>query len=241
MEIKRLGENKIRCALTEEEIKEMGFDIEEIIGNGDETQQFMRLLLKLIEEQENINLDNISPMVKAELLSDHSMALTFGGDSEMNFKDLMQAINQLMDHMTPDRMEEFKGMSKEEKQSILDSYLEQKEQKTERKEKTEEKSTKGKESPMRCALMFHGMEAMTQMCRACFGECMPVSALYQLEGDYFLLLDFRGFEKDEMRAFAFAAVEYDEGHISKESQIAYIVEHGRCIVKKEAIQMLMAL
>ena len=137
MEIKRLGENKIRCALTEEEIKEMGFDIEEIIGNGDETQQFMRLLLKLIEEQENINLDNISPMVKAELLSDHSMAITFGGDSEMNFKDLMQAINQLMDHMTPDRIEEFKGMSKEEKQSILDSYLEQKEQKTERKEKTD--------------------------------------------------------------------------------------------------------
>lgn len=76
MEIKRLGENKIRCALTEEEIKEMGFDIEEIIGNGDETQQFMRLHLKLIEEQENINLDNISPMVKAESLSDHSMAIT---------------------------------------------------------------------------------------------------------------------------------------------------------------------
>ena len=34
MEIKRVGENKIRCALTEDEIREMGFDIDEIIGNA---------------------------------------------------------------------------------------------------------------------------------------------------------------------------------------------------------------
>ena len=72
MEIKRVGENKIRCALTEDEIRKMGFDIDEIIGNGEATQKFMRVVLKIVEEQENISLENISPMVKAELLSDHS-------------------------------------------------------------------------------------------------------------------------------------------------------------------------
>lgn len=46
MEIKRVGENKIRCALTEDEIREMGFDIDEIIGNGEATQKFMRVVLK---------------------------------------------------------------------------------------------------------------------------------------------------------------------------------------------------
>lgn len=30
MEIERLGENKIRCALSEEEIREMGYNIDEI-------------------------------------------------------------------------------------------------------------------------------------------------------------------------------------------------------------------
>ena len=85
MEIKRVGENKIRCALTEDEIREMGFDIDEIIGNGEATQKFMRVVLKIVEEQENISLENISPMVKAELLSDHSMAITFGGDSDLSF------------------------------------------------------------------------------------------------------------------------------------------------------------
>ena len=42
MEIERLGENKIRCALSEEEIREMGYNIDEIIGNTEVTQEFMR-------------------------------------------------------------------------------------------------------------------------------------------------------------------------------------------------------
>ena len=66
MEIKRVGENKIRCALTEDEIREMGFDIDESIGNGEATQKFMRVVLKIVEEQENISLENISIYCKAK-------------------------------------------------------------------------------------------------------------------------------------------------------------------------------
>ena len=89
MEIERLGENKIRCALSEEEIREMGYNIDEIIGNTEVTQEFMRAVVELVEEQGNISMQNISPVVKAELLQDHSMAITFGGDSEMSFKNLV--------------------------------------------------------------------------------------------------------------------------------------------------------
>lgn len=236
MEIKRLGENKIRCALTEEEIKDMGFEIDEIIGNGDTTQQFMRLVLSLVEEQEDINIENISPMVKAELLSDHSMAITFGGDSDLSFKDLMNTINQIMGQMTPEKMEEFKGLSREEKQDMVDAFLE----KRQKEIKKEEKKEKNRQ-PMTCALLFRSFNQVVKMCRACFSRRIPESQLYQLEGDYYLVMDFSGFAKEEMRTFAFAAVEYDDGRISNEGQIAYIVEHGQSIVRKEAIQTLMAL
>ena len=46
MEIERLGENKIRCALSEEEIREMGYNIDEIIGNTEVTQEFMRAVVE---------------------------------------------------------------------------------------------------------------------------------------------------------------------------------------------------
>ena len=67
MEIERLGENKIRCALSEEEIREMGYNIDEIIGNTEVTQEFMRAVVELVEEQGTISMQNISPVVKAEL------------------------------------------------------------------------------------------------------------------------------------------------------------------------------
>ncbi len=237
MEIKRLGENKIRCALTEEEIRDMGFDIDEIIGNGDTTQQFMRLVLNIVEEQEHISLENISPMVRAELLSDHSMAITFGGDADMSFKDLMEAINQVINQMSPEKMEQFKEMSREERQNVIDAFLEMR--KEERKRLQEGKEAI--ESNMICALMFRSLEQAADMCRVCFQERIPASQLCLYENRYYLVLDFFGFRKEEMRAFAFSSADYDEETISNERRIAYITEHGQVIVKKEAVQTLRAL
>ena len=114
MEIERLGENKIRCALSEEEIREMGYNIDEIIGNTEVTQEFMREVVELVEEQGNISMQNISPVVKAELLQDHSMAITFGGDSEMSFKNLVDTVGQLMNQLAPEKLSEFRQMNKEE-------------------------------------------------------------------------------------------------------------------------------
>lgn len=233
MEIKRVGENKIRCALTEDEIRKMGFDIDEIIGNGEATQKFMRVVLKIVEEQENISLENISPMVKAELLSDHSMAITFGGDSDLSFQQLMDAISDLVGQMTPEKMQEFRNLSKEERQGVLDAFLDQKKDTQEQRvaEEKQEKENKKKPSKqqkelkkrqMICALRFFDLDEASRMGRACFEEIFPKSSLYRLEGAYYLIMDFSKFSRDEMRAFAFGAVEYDAGRISEIGQISYI-------------------
>ena len=232
MEIKRLGENKIRCALTEEEIRGMGFEIDDIIGDGDTTQRFMRVVLNLVEQQENINIENLSPMVKAELLADHSMAITFGGDSDISFKDLMHAINQIMGQIPMEKMEEFRKLSREEKQDMVDAFLE-KQQKATKSEKPRQ--------PMTCAMIFSTFDGVVKMCRTGFGEKLPESSLYRLDEDYILVMDFTGLEKEDLHSFAFMAVEYDDGRFSNENQIAYVMEHGQSIVKKEAIQTLMAL
>lgn len=241
MEIKRIGENQIRCALTEAEIQEMGFDIEEIIGNSEMTQKFMRVVLNIVEEQENISLDNISPMVKAELLQDHSMAITFGGDSEMSFKSLIDTVNHLMSQMNPEKVQEFKKMSRAERQAIVDEFLEGFHKAD--KEKDEDKVFGGEHTreAMTCALRFEKLDDVIRMSKVCFGGKLPESSLYKMEGEYYLLLDFTDFSKDEMRPFAFGTVEYDDGHLSDDAQLAHIREQGDCIAKNDALQMLMQL
>ncbi len=224
MEIKRIGQNKVCCALTEDEIRELGFDIDEIIANSDTTQQFMRVVLGLVEEQEHINIEDISPMVKAELLQNHSMAITFGADSELSFRELVDTVKYIASQLEPEGIEEWKAKAKEEKQL-----------------KQNTSAAKPKAEPMTCALRFAELEDMRHMSRICFPGKVPSSSLYKLQGSYYLILDFDGFTKDEMRPFAFGAVEYDDGHYSDSMQIAHIMEQGSCMIKNDALEMLMQL
>ena len=232
MEIKRIGENQIRCALSESEIEQLGFDIDEIIGDSETTQRFIQSVLDAMEEQENIHLEHISPMVRAELLPDHSMAITFGGDSDMGIQDLVDTVSNLMSRIAPERLEEFKRLN-QPKEETKESTSEQKSG-----DAVEEVQ---KEARMICALRFPNIADASEMCKVCFQDKFPKSALYKLDGEYYLILDFTKFEKNEMRPFAFGAMEYDAGHISDEKQIAFIKEQGSYIVKKDAVEMLMQL
>lgn len=216
MEIKRVGENKIRCALTENEIQEMGFDIDEIIGNSETTQKFMRVVLSIVEEQENIRMEDVSPMVKAELLQDHGMAITFGGGSDMSLKDLMETVNHLVNEIKTEKLEEIKNAERKERKKAADKS-------------------------MLCALRFLDMQSMIEMSHVCFQEKVPKSSLYKIENAYYLIMDFAGFSKEDLRPFAFGAVEYDDAHYSDLAQIAYIKEHGKNIMKNDALQTLMQL
>ena len=242
MDIERIGENKIRCALTEEEIKQMGFDIDEIIGNSETTQQFMRVVLGMVEEQEHINMDNISPMVKAELLQNHSMAITFGEENELSFKDLVDTMSHLVSQMEA-KTEKSRENLRERLAQALEHPFDPPQTKTQPKEKakTPKTSAKKKPEPMICALRFATLENMQSMSKVCFPGRVPKSSLYKYAGEYYLILDFTGFTKDEMRPFAFGTVEYDDGHYSDMGQIAHIMEQGSCIMKSEALQMLIAL
>lgn len=233
MEIERIGENKIRCALTEEEIRQLGFDIDEIIGNSETTQQFMRVVLGMVEEQEHISMDSISPMVKAELLQNHSMAITFGAESETSFKSLVDTVNHIMSRLDVENLAELGQLLKSGEINAEEGVAALEKKRALRKKK--------KAEPMVCALRFPSLEDIRRMCRVCFPEKVPESSLYKMEQYYYLVLDFTGFTKEEMRPFAFGTVEYDDGHYSETAQIACIREQGKCIMKTEAIEMLMQL
>lgn len=220
--------------MTEDEIRELGFDIDEIISDSETTQQFMRVVIGLVEEQEHVDMENISPMVKAELLQNHSMAITFGADTEFSFKDLMDTMNHIMNQFEPELLEEIKRTAEQEKQ---------REQKAEhsREDVKEQRGRRRKAEPMICALRFATLEDMGHMSRVCFPEKVPKNSLYKMQGKYYLILDFTGFTKEEMRPFAFGTVEYDEAHYSDSGQIAHIMEQGVCIMKSGALEMLMQL
>ena len=208
MEIKRLKDNQIRCALTEEEIEEMGFTIDDIIGNGEISQKFMQVVLEKVEEQEDIDIGHISPMVRAELMPDHSMTITFGGISPEDKKNMLNRIMEMMEELSG--KEEIEQKKKEEKIAIPESA--------------------------KLSVEFNTIEEAVFMSKLFKGkEQMPGSSFYKMKEKYYLILEFGKLAKEEIKQFAFTLVEYENQRISTESGIAYIKEHGKCILKKDAL------
>lgn len=217
MEIKRLKDNQIRCALTEEEIIEMGFNIDDIIGNGEVTQKFMQVVLEKVEEQESIDIGHISPMVRAELMPDHSMAITFGGISPEDKKGMLNRIMEMM--------EELSGRQNEEEAPVA--------------LQTEKEAI---QEDTKLALEFLSIDEAVRISKLFMGkEKMPFSSFYKMKDKYYLIMEFGGFVKSEMKALAFMIVEYGNRRIAETAGIAFIKEHGKCIFSKDAVSNLMQL
>ena len=218
MDIKRLKDNQIRCALTEAEIEEMGFSIDEIIGNGETTQRFMKVVLEKVEEQEAIDIELLSPMVRAELLPDHSMAITFGGITEEEKKGMFGKILDMMNQMA--------GKTESAEKPIMEFDSDSGE--------AEENEIFKESTPL--ALECNSIEDAVRMSKLFSGKDKgPQSAFYKMREKYYLLMDFRGFSKQDIKPLAFAAVEYNNRRVATPAGIAYIKEHGKCILAQDAI------
>ena len=77
MEFSRDEKNRVRCVITEEEIEDLGFSIEEIISNGARTQEFMNRIFDIAEDELQIKFEMGIKTVRADLLPDHTLSLTF--------------------------------------------------------------------------------------------------------------------------------------------------------------------
>lgn len=176
-------------------------------------------------------MEGISPMVKAELLQDHSMAITFGADKEVSLRDLVNTVSHMISQLDPDAASGKTTKAEEgNAQAAADTA-----------DTAAAAGTHKRTDPMICALRFSSFENMRRMSLLAFRGKIPKSSLYKMDGAYYLILDFTGFAKEEMRPFAFGTIEYDDAHYSDQGHIAHIREQGICIMKKQALEMLMQL
>lgn len=212
MDIRRLGEYTVRCTLSEDEIHDMGFEIDEIISDTSKTQEFMQEVLEVVEETENIRFEKLSPMVQAELLPNHQLAVTFGAEGEAEIKSIVDTIRQMMNGV---------GTKKQKEQDVVSP-----EQQPER------------EGRKVCSLCFPTMEETIQFSKSSTGLKLPKSALYRLQEEYEMILDFTEFTEDEIKSYAFVTGEYGKHYEFGEARVAYIMEHGSRILEKEAIEVL---
>lgn len=214
MEFSRVGKHTIKCVISEDEIVELGFTLEEIIGNGERTQEFMNQIFDLAEQKFETKFDLGIKTVRADFLSDHRLSLTFSEHPSSNgmVEHLKDIVNGLMSSIPKEMMEKAIKESEEEdnkKDDVVDVMV-----------------------------MFDEFDMVCKYAKLSKFENVPRSSLYKLEKNYYLDINFLQVPEEEITFLSMLTDEYCVDLLDDVSRRAYIFEHGQIIIKNNAIELL---
>ena len=95
MEFSRIGEHTIKCVISEEEIYDLGYTIDEIMSNGERTQEFMNQIFDMASEEFGTDFNSGIKTVRADFLADNSLPAE-AAENEKNKKGRTTAKKQDM-------------------------------------------------------------------------------------------------------------------------------------------------
>ncbi|MBR3811609.1 MAG: adaptor protein MecA [Agathobacter sp.] len=214
MKFIREGNNMIRCVISEEEMQELGYTIEDIIGNGIRTQQFINHIFDLAEKEFNTKFEVGLKSVRADIMPDHTISLTFsehpGVDGVMDhFKDM---VNGLLHKIPKKKWDEIRA---EKEAAKID-----------------------KTGTIIVLFAFDDLDILMRYAKQVSAEEIPFNQLYKFEGIYFLMLDMTESHEADVRKLSALTDEYAADVFIGAEKRAFIYEHGEAILKERAIEQL---
>lgn len=220
MEFSREGNNVIRCVISEEEIEELGYTIDDIISNGVRTQQFMNEIFDMAEQEFNTKFELGIKSVRADILPDHTISLTFsehpGAEGVMDhIKDIVNGLLNTIPKQKWDEIKSIKDKGTEVTEAISDKNLK-----------------------IIVLFVFEDLDTLIRYAKQVQMEVLPFNQLYKLDGVYFLMMDMTACSEDEAKRLSALTDEYAADIFVGAEKRAFIYEHGKEIIKERALETL---
>ena len=226
MKFKRINVDTVRCIITENELNENGLEIEDFMHNDGRAEEFLRKVVSLAEEEVGFHVQGGPLSVQVAVLPEpeHSVALTFSEKPENNLLNLLQNLKNAMDNLSGNLAAGKKSTD----------------------EADEEDTLLGGDSKNRIYLLgFHNLEEIITYAKAIVLEEPIVSSVYRIQEQtgqkYYLMIERNGLGDKEICRVISASVEFMVDASSEPGKASYILEHGTCIIEKDALEILQKL
>ena len=222
MEFSREGNNIIRCVISEEEIEELGYTIDDIISNGRRTQQFMNQIFDLAEQEFDTKFELGIKSVRADILPDHTISLTFSEQpgTEGVMDHIKDIVSGLLNTIPKQKWDELKSVSDKSEKA------------------TSEKATDEKPPRIIVLFAFEELDTLMRYAKQVTIEELPFNQLYKFDGAYFLMLDMTEASEADTKKLSALTDEYAADIFVGSEKRAFIYEHGKEILKERAIEQL---
>ena len=221
MEFSRIGKHTLKCVISEQEILDLGYTLDDIMSNGEKTQEFMNHIFDLAEKKFQTKFEIGIKTVRADFMSDHTLALTFSehpgtGGMVEHLKDI---VSGLIDNMAANG---FKAESSEKNQKSSDM----------------EDFTMPSGVKIDVMFLFDSMENVIRFAKVMTILPIPRNALYKFEDMYFLFMDLSDSAEADVKRLSMTTDEYAYDIVVGAQKRAFVEEHGDLILKEKAIEQL---
>lgn len=223
MEFRREGNHTIRCVISEEEIEELGYTIDDIISNGVRTQEFMNRIFDMAEQEFNTKFDQGVKSVRADILPNHTISLTFSEKpgTEGMMEHIKDIVNGLLNTIPKDKWEEIKSIQEKEDVGKKTELI-------------------AEEDGMKIIVLFafEDLDVLIRYAKHVHMDNLPLNQLYKFEDIYFLMMDMTDCEEEEVKRLSALTDEYATDIFVGAEKRAFIYEHGKPILADRALEQL---
>lgn len=219
MEFQRVGKHTVKCVISEEEIYDLGYSIDEIMSNGERTQEFMNYIFDMAEQEFQMKFDMGVKTVRADFLPDHTISLTFSehpssGDMMEHLKDI---VNGLLSTVPQEKWKQIKEQVSDE-------------------DETDDKQAE--KVQVIILLKFENFDTAISFSKRVSVNEIPYNSLYKYSDEYYLIMDLSDSQEAEVKALSMLTDEYVTDIQVGGQRAAFIEEHGECIVSDDAVTTL---
>ena len=214
MKFVKVSDSMLRCLITEEEMNNLGFGIDDLISNKEKAQDFLQIVLADAEAETGFKMNGTNALsVEATMLPGKGLSLTISGKDHIeSVKDKIRRFHEAMSDYVQFLAEENTSQVEEvdtDRQNLL-------------------------------IVRFEDMRSAIEYCRVSILE-EAASSIYKMPDTncYFLILE-KEFTNEDLRFLGGAALEYAEGLDRNELVESYIEENGQCIISGNAVESLKA-
>ena len=100
MKFRRIDVETVRCLISEEELNENGLDMDDFLQNGKKTEEFLRKIVSMAENEVGYKAPGGSLSVQASILPNHTLSLTLTEKQDSNLIDILESLRSAVSKFT---------------------------------------------------------------------------------------------------------------------------------------------
>ncbi len=223
MRFKRINVDTVRCIVSETELIENGLQMDDFLQNDGKTEEFLRKIVSMAEEEVGFKVQGGPLSVQVAVLPEHLLALTFSERPDSNILNLLQNLKSAVDSLS--------GMGNKPAEVAQD---------------TQDSDTLVEGCDKRLYILeFPNMDQIITYAKSIVLEEPVVSSVFRMQergaSNYYLLIERNGLGDKEICRVISASVEFMKDASADMHKAAYLAEHGTCVLRKDALEILQKL